>query len=356
MTSRDNSAEAAPSVTVTTVDAAGIVTSAAQSPIKQYHYDARGNITLIREATGLTQQRDTVIGYDRLNREVRRDLPSIAVFDPTAKTSSPQTPYTTTTYDRRGNVVEQRDAMGSRTLQYYDALNRNVAAVDASGALSEYTYDGASNRTKVRTYTTQLNVAGLVWSTRPTAVANDTYRELEYVYDADNRRTKTLTQAETYFNTALLVTQGNGNTAVTGSGYVTGRITTQSVYDATGNIVKSIDGRGYSTLYFYNKLGQQVLTVDSLGYVTRTEYDGNGNAIRQSKYEQKLSNATIAGLTENGNPQALIAEVAGVGQDRVAEVDYDRLSRKVAERMLSVRYTTVSDAGAVAQYEQAVQT
>lgn len=350
--------ETTPSVTVTTVDTAGVVTTVAQALVTQYSYDARGNQTLIREAVGTAQQRDTVIGYDKANRETRRDLPAISVFNAATKTSSTQTPYTTTTYDKRGNVVEVRDAAGNRTLQYYDVLNRKIAGVDGAGTLSEYTYDDVGNLVKERTYTTRLAIASQVWTTRPVAVAGDTYREMNYVYDANNRRIQTITQAETYFNPLGLVMVANGNQTVTGTGYVTGSITTQSSYDATGNVVKTIDGRGFSTLYFYDKLGQQTLSVDPLGFVTQLEYDDGGHIIRQSRFAQHLPVPTT--FTTNSLPIDIVNAVkalpAGVDQDRVIETDYDRAGRKKAERVLSVRYTTVSDTGVVAQLDQAVQT
>ncbi len=261
-------------------------------------------------------------------------MPAILVFNGTS--SSTETPYTTNTYDRRGNVVETRDAAGGRTVGYYDALDRKVASVDPTGALSEYSYDDAGNLTRERAYSTRLTIASVVWTTKPAAVGSDTYREMEYVYDGNNRKIRAYTQAETYFDPRLLATLSNGNSVVTSSGYTTGRIYTRSDYDFAGNLTRIIDGRGYITLFFYDKLGQQILAVDAAGYVTRTEYDGAGNVSRQWRYGEEV-------VERNGC-------VAG-GEQRSRDLSADRspgdLHRSGGRRSGSsdrVRVTTASDA------------
>jgi YD repeat-containing protein len=279
--------EYSPPIVAVTVGSTGVaITNLSQRIINEYVYDARGNLTTLREAVGTAQARVTVTTYDGGNRATHTDLPAISVYNPSANTSSQVTPSTNASYDRRGNKVQEWDANGKSTLSYYDALNRLIARVDVDGTLHEYQYDAAGNLTHERIYSTQLNVTNLVWTTRPTAVANDTYREMYYGYNANNLRTSSTTQVETLFDPSQLLFAQNQQ-LVGGNGYVDTAITTHSYYDANGNLVRSMDGRGFVNQYYYNKLGQQILVVDPLGYVTRREFDADGHIVRQSQYAQQ---------------------------------------------------------------------
>jgi YD repeat-containing protein len=245
--------EKSPAVYVTVVDANG-VPSTSQAPvniINKYSYDARGNLVQLREAADTAQERVTTTTYDALNRAVHTDLPAVVLFDPIAKTNSAQAVPRNirATYDTGGNKVEAWDERSQRSLYYYDRLNRLVAQLDVDGTLHEYEYDSAGNRVHERAYGQPLAMASQTWWTRPVPAANSGYREMFYVYDANNMRIGSRTQTETLFNPDLML-QG-------GAGYYTSAVNTFAYYDANGNLVRSVDGRGYVTLYFYNKLGQQ---------------------------------------------------------------------------------------------------
>jgi RHS repeat-associated protein len=76
------------------------------------------------------------------------------------------------------------------------------------------------------------------------------------------------------------------------------QITTQYFYDAVGNEVREIDGRGNDTLYTYNQLNELVETQaeSPFRYITYTYYDYNGNIV-----ERDIENKVVT--ETDGRPQ-----------------------------------------------------
>ncbi|HEY7314686.1 MAG TPA: RHS repeat-associated core domain-containing protein, partial [Gemmataceae bacterium] len=93
-----------------------------------------------------------------------------------------------------------------------------------------------------------------------TTVTDGLGRTTTTTFDKDNRPIAV---------TELLSTTGSmGNDAVT-----------TTVYDAVGNVVRTIDPLNETTTYVYNALNQQIATIDPLSRTTTTVWDGVGQQV-----------------------------------------------------------------------------
>ena len=322
--------EILPQTDVVTAVLPNITTSSVRIE-NRYEYDAFGERVWKREAYGLTgQQRDTHFFYDHRGLQTRIEMPSFVVYDRATNTSTTKTPAIQKSYDSAGNLVLEVAANGGSTVNYYDSRNLRVASVDADNVLSEFTYDAVGNVLRERTYDTRLT-GTQVPATRPTPVNVDAYRELTYEYNANNLREVTHTRSEVLFNYALLSING---------GFIDTAIGTRASYDANGNVVKTVDGKGYAAYKFYDAAGNCIVQVDPAGAVTRWEYNAQGQVSRETKYSTMLTAAQLGSVSVTSNPTSLLP--TGTGDDRITEFDYDKLGRVITERKIGVSYATVN--------------
>jgi YD repeat-containing protein len=284
------------------------------------------------------------------------------------------------TYDAHGNLVKQVAyatpvptgaapqsvvaAAGDKvTLAAYDADNRPVVSVDATGRVTKLVYDADGNVLQ-RTIFANLADAPTAQSgpidgmyALPAADAiND--RVVRSVYDNAGREIYSIDQAG-----AVTATRYDGmavehktyakavppNTAATAEALAsavqlvadaTHDRFARSVYDASGKLVSSTDARGNVTSYNYDAAGNRIetvtpesktvrqvfdtqgrvlATVNELGAATGFAYDVYGNAIRQIQYSATVS-ATY-------DPAALSATPAA--GDRVNLMAYDQNGRLI---------------------------
>ena len=307
--------------------------------VNRFEYDARGNRTKQIEASGLPEMRTTTFEYDKLDRQTKKIGEAVHVFDATTSTSTQTaSPTEQKKYDARGNLIETIAANGARTLDYYDALERKIAELGPMGALTVWQYNDGKAPTAELRYGDPVALPAVAGGVPPAPVNPANVREKRFTYDANNALVQTLVPSVVL-----------GEQAVAASAFTnfTQDVITKSVYDASGNEVQTIDGRGNSTFRYYDRLGQKILEVDPENYLTRWEYDGAGNVIRETKYANRLSIPPAIA----SDPAALIANVDTVNPDpaadpdRVSEIDYDRMNRVIERRVLSVEYATVSGTG-----------
>ena len=122
--------------------------------VTTYEHDAFGEVSVKHEAVGLPQERATQYGYTRLGQQNHIQGPALAVYGAASPTTAP---VTDKVYDAAGNVVQETAPDGGITLNYYDALNRRVASVDADKALHEFDYDAVGNVVAERPLTTTVS-------------------------------------------------------------------------------------------------------------------------------------------------------------------------------------------------------
>lgn len=191
--------------------------------ITGYAYDAAGNRTkeidprayaLAASDTGNRAAFTIEYAYDALNRleKVTRWVNGIAVFKHYG-------------YDENGNKVSERNERGYETKYVYDVLNRVKTVTDAAQHTFTYGYDLAGNKIS------ETNAKG---------------DSMTYAYDKLNR----LSTVTDPYNV----------------------IVRKNIYDASSNVVKKIDAKGYLSAdtddkrygmrYTYDLANRLVLTID----------------------------------------------------------------------------------------------
>ena len=299
----------------------------AWSVTNRFEYDSRGNRTRKIEADGLAEKRTTTYVYDKADRvvETRGDAVTVLSQGDHAGTSS-VVPTEKYKYDARGRLIETTDALGGRTLYYYDKLDRKTVEIAANGAYTAYTYDKNGNVLTTRAYGTAVALPGTAGGAAPAAPGGE-YRETSYTYDALDR-VKTTSVAN--------VRTGAWN----GSYYATGigTVTTTFDYDANGNLIKTTDGAGGTRFSFYDRANRKVAEVDQENYLTYWTFDGEGNVTQEERFAARLG----FGVSTGHDSAWLRSTVAGNAADRITQFGYDRNGRRTSEWRLYVNSNYVS--------------
>ncbi|WP_369937006.1 RHS repeat-associated core domain-containing protein [Xanthomonas tesorieronis] len=194
-----------------------------------FGYDANSNATAVTDALGHKTQND----YDPLNRLARtlQDVDGIAA-------------ETKFGYDALDNLTKVTDPKGLDTTYAYNGLGDLTKLTSPDTGATTYTYDSAGNRA---TQTDARNI------------------KTTYSYDALNRLTKVA-----YPTTSLNVTYTydvNQSTCASGETYAIGRLarmqdssgTTDYCYDRFGDLVRKVqttNGKVFVLRYAYTKAGQ----------------------------------------------------------------------------------------------------
>ncbi|VVM79054.1 hypothetical protein PS664_02187 [Pseudomonas fluorescens] len=180
-------------------------------------------------------------------------------------------------YDAMGRQTMVQDMTGVRTYTFYDEAGRVSAQVDGIGAVVEYVYNAAGQRTEERRYATLVLTGSwyngtaviktLVSDIRPAATAAD--RSTRYTYDA----------------------RGRLSTSTDAVGTVTTKI-----YDGRGQLVREQTG-DRTTRYFFDASGRQVAQLDAEGYLSENVFDASGRRQQVIRYATATALASRAGGT-----------------------------------------------------------
>lgn len=259
------------------VDAAGRftgLTGAGDSALLGNAYDARGQVTEVRDALGNATRYEWDAGGRRT--AITRPDGSVTRFAydalgrPTQKTDALGN-VTSYRYDALGNLAQITDALGGVTQYQYDPVGNLSAFTDAAGQTTSYAYD-AANRLIRTTYsdgtfeTMQYDADGRPvqatdaagWSTRwsydgqgrPTAVTDALGNVTRYEYQGTDRHSA--------------IVDGNGQRTtygydasgrLTATGYPLGD-TSSYIYDAAGRLASSRNGAGERVYYTYDDQGR----------------------------------------------------------------------------------------------------
>lgn len=112
-------------------------------------YDDVGGKTTVTSTNGLS----TISAYDHNGR-----LVSVSQRGPNAEALG----ETTYAYDRDGNLLMTQDPTGARHWSLYDEIGRKIADIDATGAFTEYTYNGNGLLRKTIAYATPVDTTSLI--------------------------------------------------------------------------------------------------------------------------------------------------------------------------------------------------
>jgi len=216
-----------------------------------------------------------------------------------------------------------------RNWNIYDAAGRLVKVVDAMGAVTESTYDGASRIVQVRRYEALIDVAGLPAQLRiadAAPPANDALdRITRHFYDAQGLGVGTL-DAEGYLTEQVYDEAGR---LVQRKAYATA--TTQALR-ASGTLAELRPGADAEkaavdavTTLLYNGRGLLVGEVDAEAYLTEQVYDKAGNLVQRIRYANRVTAATTPSSTVDGIRSPADRE------DRATGWSYDALNRMTSE-------------------------
>ncbi|MEM8875591.1 MAG: RHS repeat-associated core domain-containing protein [Planctomycetota bacterium] len=254
----------------------------------EWVYDARGNLASIVDA----RDNRTLFAYDDLDRVThtvnalgakQADSDGDGLINNTSQGALDGLDHTVKTkYDARGNVIESTDPNDNTTQSFYDFANRLIETTtsDPDGDLSsgagalttKFVYDDNGNLTQVLvepdgnvavtvTEYDRLNRAIKVTQPDPDGSGNQASPEVESVFDALGRLIRTI--------------DPNDNP-------------TAYEHDKLGRVIAVIDagddnhpdGNRYAT--FYDAAGQVIATETPLGEISRTEYDRLGRVVRET--------------------------------------------------------------------------
>ncbi|MFS2319322.1 hypothetical protein RMQ97_15425, partial [Maricaulis sp. D1M11] len=301
---------------------APVTTAEGELIITRYEYDLRGNLTRETEAFGLSEQRQTTFEYDAGNRMVRKLGDAVDAY--TSATSGPVStrPEETYAYDIHGNLIEQVDAAGRRSLFWFDVHDRQTHAMvqttgTGEGWLSHTVFDANGNVERSFLYNQATIALPTDHASGPATPAQGAeYSETSFVYDKNNRvLSQTLHNVETG--------------ALSGGSYTLGFADAVSTYtyDAVGNVTQMVDANGNTTRTAYDGLGRRTVQVDAAHYWTDWSYDENGNVTEERRYGTALT-PTASFPDERPAISSL---------DRQTLFTYDHLGQRLTSSRLSVR-------------------
>ncbi|WP_419688228.1 Ig-like domain repeat protein [Burkholderia theae] len=265
----------------------------------------------------------------------------------------------------------------------YDAAGRLVYSQDASGAITQYAYDGADHLISTTQYaqvaavdesfigesdgvhgfqTTTPNAAAFAQMVTATPGQD---RTTQYAYDGAGRQVYRIdalgyvTQTSydgvgravgsTLYANAVAV-NAQGNPSVVAAAIVavpSADETTSSVFDAAGNLVTSTDALGHTQQYAYNGVGDRLAYTNQNGAtwtydydaagrvvsetapavdVTAVAQDGNGNLVQSGTSSTNI--VTVMSYDALGNLTSR-TEAAGTSGARTTQYVYDALGRQI---------------------------
>jgi YD repeat-containing protein len=360
-----------PNVAVTTVLENGlnfeVSTNDSLSLVNHNLYDTLGNLTSRIEAENTSQARTTSYEYDLLGRQTATVSASVGVYSSSGdnlwgygaaavpRTEIQSTIRSETSYDVFGNAFRSRRFATAESgdaskvfiaYKVYDNLGREIYDIDAKRQVTSTTYDAFGNKLAVTRHAAALaspitfNSNGISKASVVTAgltadPAAD--RVLYSVYDRLNRRTTVQQSIVWHF---IPNTNSQGGTTVQAAA------TTESVYDAFGNVVwnRELTAPGiWANSYFtFDRRNQLVADIDALQYLTKYEHDAAGNLTR--KLEFALPTIGVPGSATFWTP-VTSAGGAAAGADRDTRFGYDKLNRKTSEKQVDIEYSSIDGSG-----------
>ncbi len=314
-------------------------------------YDAFGNLKKRTEANGTIDSRATTFEYDSLGRLELTALPGF--YDPdkgTVERTAAAGRFQRTIqviYDALGNTVRTKtrlapgSAAGNFQNEYktYDALGRVVHDVDALKHATGFTYNAFGEQLTVTRYSLVVSGApanGDFWLASEVAgkvAADNAARTITMKYDNLGRKTEVAQPPmERYFRNGGGI---SGSTPppspVTKYQYnVFGEIQRESIVISTSDF-DFPEGVRRDTWHYFDTMGREIRTIDSLGYHTARSYDPFGNLKETVEY-------AVAGA---GGSSALAPPATPVNdtKDRITAFTYDALNRTTAIERKNLRYT-----------------
>ncbi len=283
-------------------------------------------------------------------------------------------------YDAAGRLRMTTDTLGVRTYKIYDAMGRNVGAIDAEGRLTRFFYNHASEVVKTVRYSSALGastLASLVDAQgKPAEVSIDTLvANLPSRDESRDQIARAVFDAAGRLAYVIDALGGVTQTRYDGAGRVIG--TTQyanpvSILDSVGevSVAQLAPGGAYAiepnaeddrnTRSFLDADGNVRAVLDAEGYLTEFKHDSAGRLIEQVAYANATPVAErAAGTLDALRPaEDLPAHTDDPESDIRSYFFYDIQGRRVAEvdgkgYLTETVYDRASNVAQVVRYENA---
>ncbi|QPF74691.1 LysM peptidoglycan-binding domain-containing protein [Roseateles sp. DAIF2] len=333
-----------------------------QTVLNAYSYNAFGDRIGSIEAAGMLEQRVTELRYDKAGRLTHRIGSAYGAFDTATQQTRSVRPVELTRYDALGRILEtvaraQWDGAavqgGQRTLNYHDAAGNKIASLAADGAYVEYAYDAAGHVVSETARAVLLGLPSAPGGTPPAAVAdaaND--RVTLLTYDEVGRPIRKARDGVVSWE-APFATDGR-NLILHPSGPAL-RTLEQTEYDAAGNVVRLIDGRGNSVYTYYDKVGRKVLSIDQEGYATAWDYEGFQDVastetrygVALARYAAQSNGQAPAAERDPAALRLVLRDLPRTDPDRITSFELDLLGRVQEKRVRNVAYSHTGADGVV---------
>lgn len=246
-------------------------------------------------------------------------------------------------------LIPTASAVDIHAVSIYNAKGQLAAEVDGESYLTEYVYDAQGNLAQTVRYanrvTAPVTSASTLAAIRPASSAADqaTTRVFDaldrlvqetspqgvvtrYAYDAVGKLVSTsravgTSEVRTVLTRHDLQGRLTGELSGEGAALLTGNQTQAQVdaiwaqygaryaYDAVGRRISATDASGATTWYYYDADSHLALTVNALGEVEESRYDGAGRLIEQDRYAGRIG---TAGLTGGLVTSAVTSAVASI--------------------------------------------
>lgn len=309
--------------------------------VTQYAYDTAGNLTSTVRAVGTTEVRSLLARYDvqgRLAAELSAQGAALLTGGQTqAQVDAVWAQHATTyTYDAASRRASATDALGNRTLFFYNADGALTHSVNALGEVQETRYDARGRVTEQIAYAKRIGTSGFVGGLVPNALTTalgaaantSTDSRTTITYTRDSQVASSTDAVGTVTTTGYNAFAEESSTHVAGAafntlatytvdkrGQRTGTVqdpagvnaVTSAVYDAFGREVRSIGANGGVREQTYDRTGRVVMTRDPSNALRSTTYDAFGRVLTQTdalgnvtSYAYNASARTMSVTTAEG--------------------------------------------------------
>ncbi len=287
----------------------------------EYAYDGLGNVTAVTSGAGSTADRTSLTRYDGVGHVIaelsQEGVARLAALGSNPDSSSVERIWNTYARHYRYTVDGLRssatDAMGNRTLYYYDAMGRLSHTIDPSGMVQEQHYDSDGLLIRTTQYAKHLGpalLAGLNGGQDDSALASAMLnlanvsldRSSVFYYDDSGRLSFSVDAAgqvsgQNYTAFGQVAQQIQYNTVITGArlhGLQGGR--GQQAWSELAGLTTN-DPNSATTRLYYDADGRLSYTVNALGEVSATVYNGMGQLSQTIAYGSRVALSTLSGAS-----------------------------------------------------------
>ncbi|MEJ6950752.1 RHS repeat-associated core domain-containing protein [Natronospora cellulosivora (SeqCode)] len=325
------------------------------NPVKiQYYNDQERSTTVVNATSNIEVDDNKVLNniiedsifnksryhYDSLNRWVK--LEQFLREDELA--DGQNSPFITEfTYDQHGNREATIDAMGNKTVNEYDALNRIRTITYPDGTSTEIDYDNHANSRIITDPEGLKTIEIKDWDGNITEVTKIKNRiKLSRISASYDRTGKLISETDAnrhrtdyyydHLGRLVRVELPEDEYILPGDDYSTEdyRPIIRYEYDDSGNMIKEIrpegnigiNPEGYTYQYQYDQLNRRIKTIDPAGNILKTFYDQAGRVIQEV---DPLGNVFEVIYDSHGNQIAAID-----GEGNISYSEYNIIGQQTA--------------------------